>query len=500
MNLVFKTVLQMSATGSIVIIAVLIVRLLLSKAPKKYSYILWSVVAFRLVCPVSFRSAFSLLRIVTPEHGTTSMLQPEVTPNVTLLQPIAPNIAAPPAENVMPAASLNWLALLAALWCAGIAVMLCFAVVSYVRVARRMSNAMLLEENVWQSEMVRAPFVSGLIRPRIYIPFALDEITQYCVLAHERCHLHRLDHVTRLLAYLILTVHWFNPLCWIAYFLMVKDMEMSCDEAVLRKQPDCRKAYCSTLLSFAVNKRFPAPNPLAFGETGVKTRMKNILKWKKTSIWVTVAAIVICVGMIVAFAADPVETPDSDDVVTPEIGEGVASENTEVFYTCSVPEYYGTTALDGEIWNALLTAENRVTQLNIPILVCNDRTELKTLWKANILDADSAKPDGGYITSYITDPAGLFKAMNISGWETIFDQVIDRYIDQEGEALFTAEHTYELNFYSERLSLAFITGTDICGYKFIDPETGRPTESGVARIPAGTAEAIMEFASNFIWE
>ena len=603
MNAVFEKILEMSAVASIIIIAVLIVRLALSKAPKKYSYLMWSVVAFRLLCPVSFRSAFSLLRIVKRPESVVSTMPPIPT---TPSEPVIP--IEPPMSDIMPpanvpadtitAAGTDWLTVFAVIWCVGIATMLVYAVISWFKVCRRLNNAVLLSENVWQSDKVRSPIIVGVLRPKIYIPFNLDEGALHYALAHERCHLSRFDHVVRPLAYLILALHWFNPLCWMAYFLMVKDMEMSCDEAVLKSEPSGQKAYSHTLVSFAANKRFPAPNPLAFGETGVKKRIKNILNWKKPRTWVTVAAVVLCAAVLVACAANPtVKVPESEpglklgsgdnwvlanwyaegfdfdydklNTLTVErntelrfepdfpvenltIGEDLyirigdaaniqqktitltpdengeyrhslkvgESDNKAVYfipyeegkfvikvlfadneespdptitYSYSLPEYRGTTELDAEIWAALQPPEGGITNhWDIPSLHCGNRKLFKNEWNVRILDASSFRPDEG---PFITDPAGLFEAMNISGWELIYDGSLHRYIDQEGDKLITEETVYELSMYSSGLQLTFIEGTDICGYSIMDPEAGRAAKMGVARIPEETAEAILNFVS-----
>ena len=603
MNAVFEKILEMSAVASIIIIAVLIVRLALSKAPKKYSYLMWSVVAFRLLCPVSFRSAFSLLRIVKRPESVVSTMPPIPT---TPSEPVIP--IEPPMSDIMPpanvpadtitAAGTDWLTVFAVIWCVGIATMLVYAVISWFKVCRRLNNAVLLSENVWQSDKVRSPIIVGVLRPKIYIPFNLDEGALHYALAHERCHLSRFDHVVRPLAYLILALHWFNPLCWMAYFLMVKDMEMSCDEAVLKSEPSGQKAYSHTLVSFAANKRFPAPNPLAFGETGVKKRIKNILNWKKPRTWVTVAAVVLCAAVLVACAANPtVKVPESEPglklgsgdnwvlanwyaegfdfdydklntltverntelrfepdfpvenltigedlyirigdaaniqqktiTLTPDengeyrhslkVGESankavyfipyeegkfvikvLFADNEEspdptITYSYSLPEYRGTTELDAEIWAALQPPEGGITNhWDIPSLHCGNRKLFKNEWNVRILDASSFRPDEG---PFITDPAGLFEAMNISGWELIYDGSLHRYIDQEGDKLITEETVYELSMYSSGLQLTFIEGTDICGYSIMDPEAGRAAKMGVARIPEETAEAILNFVS-----
>lgn len=327
MEFVFLKVLNMSITASYVILAVMVLRLLLGKAPKKYSYLLWSVVGFRLCCPVSFRSVFSLFNLkpfdmtaAQSEGGLTYvpeniglMAQPQVTTGIPVMNAVISDSlpAATPAASVNPMQVVIFVA--AALWCAGMAVLLAYALVSYIRLKGRMDTAVRLEGNVWQSEKVRSPFILGFVKPKIYIPYGLDENTLRYVLTHEGYHLKRLDHIVKPAAFVLLVLHWFNPLCWLAFYLMGKDMEMSCDEKVLSGEENIRKAYSLSLLSFAANRRFPSPSPLAFGETGVKSRVKNVLSWKKPALWVTIIALILSVAALAACAADPAETTEPAD-------------------------------------------------------------------------------------------------------------------------------------------------------------------------------------------
>lgn len=327
MEAVFLKVLNMSITASYVIAAVILMRLLLFRAPKKYAYLLWSVVGFRLCCPVSFRSAFSIFNLkwfdmagVQSTGGTAlqyvpeqigMMAQPEVSVGISSVDHVI-NSSLPAAS---PMTSVNpmqiWMAAAVFFWCAGMAVMFVYSIISWVRLHRRMDNAVLLEDNVYQSDRVCSPFILGIFRPRIYIPFGLDTASLNYVLKHERFHLKRRDHIVRLLAFLLLVIHWFNPLCWLAFVLMGRDMEMSCDEKVLSGDENIRKAYSMTLLSFAANRRFPQPNPLAFAESGVRGRIKNVLRWKAPKANVTAAAISLCVIAVAVCAANPVSRTEA---------------------------------------------------------------------------------------------------------------------------------------------------------------------------------------------
>lgn len=337
METVFLKVLNMSITASYVIAAVILIRMLLRKAPKKYAYLLWSVVGFRLCCPVSFQSAFSIfglklfdmtaaqraggetLRYVPDNIGM--MAQPQVSVGISSVN-TAISSSLPAASPMTSANPMQiWIAAATLIWCAGMAAFVFYSMIAWFLLYRRMANAILLEGNVYQSDRVRSPFILGFFRPRIYIPFGLDKKSMHYVLMHERYHLKRRDHMIRLLAFLLLVVHWFNPLCWLAFSLMGRDMEMSCDEKVLSSEENIRKAYSMTLLSFAANRRFPQPNPLSFAETGVKRRIKNVLKWQSPKMGVTAAAIVLCVIVMVACAANPVSETEKDqsDIAAAEI-------------------------------------------------------------------------------------------------------------------------------------------------------------------------------------
>ena len=358
----FISILNMSITGSYVILAVLMIRFLLRRAPKKYAYLLWSVVGFRLCCPVTFESVFSLFSLKpfdmtaaqkTADHaltyipGNIGMMQtPQITTGIpaanTFISGSMPdgvihNLSGQPTYSANP--MQIWTAVGAYLWLIGIAALMIYAVVSCIVLHCRLRTATRLDTNVWQSETVRSPFILGLIKPKIYIPYRLDEDALTYVLLHERYHIRCLDHVVRPLAFFILTVHWFNPLAWLAFVCMGRDMEMRCDEWVLSQSDGIRKIYSTSLLSFASNRRFPSPTPLAFGETGVKGRIKNVLRWKKPKLWITVTALVLCLAVLIACAANPEKnTVDPDTVELPD-PFGCDYRITDTVYAASAFSY-----------------------------------------------------------------------------------------------------------------------------------------------------------------
>ena len=313
MEAVFLRLMNMSLSAAAVIVLVILARLCLRRAPKKWSYLLWVAPAFRLLCPVSFRAFFSVFRLRPPARGSESAAEltyvprPAAAPFVVqssgtapLPSAVAPAVPAAAAQS----AGVSLINIAIVLWCLGAAALLVYAVVSWQKTKVRLSDAVLLEGNVYETDRIDTPFLLGLWRPRIYLPAGLSGERLRYVLSHERVHLRRRDHWIKLLAFLLLTVHWFNPLVWLAFFLLSRDMEMSCDEKVLAEEGSSAGEYSRSLLSFAAPRRFPL-GPLAFGETGVKERIRNALRWKKPRTWVTLAALLLVIVVTAACAADP---------------------------------------------------------------------------------------------------------------------------------------------------------------------------------------------------
>lgn len=307
---VFQQVVSMSLTASLVILAICGARLLLRQAPKKFSYWLWAGAAFRLVCPFSFPAAFSLLALA-PAAQTVAETGPltEVSylPGAGL-PAAAPGVGA--ADAALPQAAgagqaLGLWEVLGLVWLLGAAALLIGALVAYLRVKGQVATAVKFAHNVYECGAFRSPFVLGFFRPKIYIPFGLEPRQREHVLCHESAHIQRRDYLVKPLGFLLLAIHWFNPLVWLAFHLMSRDMEMSCDEKVLSQLgEEARREYSLSLLSIGSRRRFPAPNPLAFGETGVKERVVNVMKFRRAKRWVTVAAAVAVVAVTAACAAN----------------------------------------------------------------------------------------------------------------------------------------------------------------------------------------------------
>lgn len=278
----FLPVLKMSAVGGMVILAVILVRFVLRGAPKIYSYILWSVAAFRLLCPVTFASSISIFNYVND------------TPSASVAETVTAVAAGPKGDPM---------GILSLVWFSGIVVLVIYSIITYYRLKLRLKGAEYLYDNVYSAEALPSPFVMGFFSPVIYIPKGLSNEEREYVLKHERVHIKRCDHIVKLLAFGVLALHWFNPLCWLAFVLMSRDMEMSCDERVLRDGSSI-KVYGNALVSMATAAHFPSPGPISFGEVGVKRRVKNILSWKKPAIWITVISVILCIGTVSVFATD----------------------------------------------------------------------------------------------------------------------------------------------------------------------------------------------------
>lgn len=342
MTIIFLQILKMSISASYVVLAILLIRFLLKKAPKKYSYALWSVVAFRLACPFTINSGFSLFNLpflnkgdnaidlsgtpVVPSAGTNA-----VAGTGTADIPIISGEAATQQITAVQS-TVNPLDIVVMIWIIGATVLLTYGIITYIRMKRKMEMSMPLTDNIRQA-YVRTPFILGFLKPTIYIPFDLDPEVERIAISHERCHIQRGDHVIKLLSFALLSIHWFNPLCWLAYFAMEKDMEMSCDEYVLSHSDNAHKSYSLALLSFSTGKRFSLASPLAFGENNVKERVVNAMKFKNVSKLITTFAIILCLLTFVACGTngETATSTDADTVSTEEAAETVetADEATE---------------------------------------------------------------------------------------------------------------------------------------------------------------------------
>lgn len=315
LHAVFSAVLNMSITSSISIIVILLARIILKHAPKIFSYALWAVVLFRLLCPVSLTSQFSLMGLFpapTTETGRIEYVSLDVPnterPAITVNVPASDlNQTTDSSVEVMVAGSIDFLvSIVSIVWICGVAVMLIFHLLQLIRLRRKLIGSIPLKDNIYLADYISTPFVMGLIHPKIYLPSAMSETEQSYIIQHEKHHIRRCDHVIKLLAFIAMCIHWFNPLVWLAFALSSKDMEMSCDEAVMKQiGRDIRADYSSSLLQFSTGKRVLIGTPLAFGEGDTKERIENIMKYKKPTIVIVILAVIVCVGLTACLSSNP---------------------------------------------------------------------------------------------------------------------------------------------------------------------------------------------------
>ena len=311
MSDLFLKIVNMSISASWLVLAVLLLRLVLKKAPKWANVLLWGIVAVRLVFPFSIESALSLIpsaETISPGimMDTVPSVQTGVPAINSVINPVIGNSLAP-----APGASANplqiWIPILSIAWVVGVVALLLYTAVSYWRLQRKVSEAVILRDNIYQSENVASPFVLGVFRPRIYLPYNMDGQDLSHVIAHEQAHIRRRDHWWKPLGFLLLTIHWFNPLMWLAYVLLCRDIELACDEKVIKELGNEQRAdYTQALVACSVNRRMIAACPLAFGEVGVKERVKSVMNYKKPAFWVIVLAVIACIVVAVCFLTNPV--------------------------------------------------------------------------------------------------------------------------------------------------------------------------------------------------
>ena len=324
MQAIFTKILNMSLTGSIVIAVVLLARLFLKRAPKIYSYALWAVVLFRLLCPLSITAGLSVLKPipVTTTPGISAVSYQPVA------QAVRENIPTPIQQQLVPAqpeeqpeTKPSPMQVAAYIWLGGASVMAVYSIVQYWILRRRLAEAVLLREEIYLADSISSPFVMGILRPNIYLPSSTPMNERRFIVAHERHHIRRGDPLWKLLGYIALCLHWFNPLVCLAFCLAGKDMEMSCDEAVIKRLGEhIRADYSQALLRLATHKRIVSGMPLAFGEGDTKSRVLNMAKWKKPKVWVSVLCATLCLVILAACALNPKQEETETDGETQIVG------------------------------------------------------------------------------------------------------------------------------------------------------------------------------------
>ena len=322
MNELFLKIINMSISASWLVLAVLILRFVLKKAPKWINVLLWGIVAIRLICPFSFESTLSLI----PSAETIPLnIGMDTTPTINSGISAINNAVNPiisQSNTPMAGASVNLLQITIGIyeyiWIFGMIALALYTAISYWRLRRKVDTAVRYKDNIFQSENVSFPFVLGIIKPRIYLPFKMNGQYLEHVVAHEQAHVCRKDHWWKPLGFLLLMIHWFNPLMWLAYVLLCRDIELACDEKVIKELGNEQRGdYTQALVACSVNRRMIAACPLAFGEVSVKERVKSVMNYKKPAFWVIIISVIVCVGVAVCFLTNPKQDSYTLRIVVP---------------------------------------------------------------------------------------------------------------------------------------------------------------------------------------
>lgn len=322
MNELFLKIINMSISASWLVLAVLILRFVLKKAPKWINVLLWGIVAIRLICPFSFESTLSLI----PSAETIPLnIGMDTTPTINSGISAINNAVNPiisQSNTPMAGASVNLLQITISIyeyiWIFGMIALALYTAISYWRLRRKVDTAVRYKDNIFQSENVSFPFVLGIIKPRIYLQFKMNWQYLEHVVAHEQAHICRKDHWWKPLGFLLLMIHWFNPLMWLAYVLLCRDIELACDEKVIKELGNEQRGdYTQALVACSVNRRMIAACPLAFGEVSVKERVKSVMNYKKPAFWVIIISVIVCVGVAVCFLTNPKQDSYTLRIVVP---------------------------------------------------------------------------------------------------------------------------------------------------------------------------------------
>ncbi len=323
MDAVMIKLLNMSITAMWLILAVIILRAVLQKAPKYINLIMWALVGFRLICPFNFESMLSLI----PSAETIpSNIQVSSSPAIDtsinavneLVNPVISDVAGVPYTiGYSPVDMVLKIAF--AVWLFGFGVMLFYSAISYLKLHRTVKASIRYNDNIFLCDNIKSPFILGIVRPRIYLPSDITANQINPVIAHEKAHIRRLDHILKTLGFVILSIHWFNPFVWLAYVLFCRDIEYACDEKVIKEmESEEKKTYSEALLSLSVTKRSFAACPLAFGEVGVKSRIKSVLSYKKPTLWIIIVSVIALAGVAIGFMTNPANSQINGKVYTPK--------------------------------------------------------------------------------------------------------------------------------------------------------------------------------------
>lgn len=511
MSELFIKFVNMSISASLLILVVMILRLVLKKAPKWVTVLLWGMVAFRAICPFSFESALSLIpstetisqSVLTDCTSVTwngsSALLTEVNSsadnsamtNTTIDNSVLDTVRRP-VSDVGTSQLQNWIPVFAGIWLFGVAALLAYTLVSYYRLHHKVAIAVLYKENIYMSEYIGSPFVFGLLKPRIYLPFNMDDRNLEHVIAHEQAHIRRRDHFWKPLGFVLLTLHWFNPLMWLAYVLLCRDIELACDEKVIKEFDNEQRAdYTQALVACSVNRRMIAACPLAFGEVSVTERVKSVLHYKKPTFWIMVSAVIACVVIAFCFLTNPIAKNTHVMGANYEIEKTLYTVGSQV--SVEPPLQYCVTAdyhlyyqqTEGESWEymgALTPYKLTNEELNRYLLVEEQRKEVKL---SQITDAYILKVENDYFYLVFQTKSG--QTYLAYGWEDVGERGQYGSDDTEIRGLYLMDSSFysgyvNVNFFERSLintvgnpvySFAHYENDKIPGYHIMGFKSGR---------------------------
>ena len=466
MENVFLHLVNMSITAGWIAMAVIILRLFLKKAPKWITVLLWGLVGLRLILPISIESVLSLIpsaETIPPEivysdtpqiHSGVDMFNSAVNPVIS--ESLAPNeglTSINPVQVILAIASIVWIL--------GLAGMLIYTLVSYLRLRHKVRVSMSIEKNIFICDDINTPFILGLFRPRIYLPSDLSASEQDYVLRHEKAHIKRKDHLIKPLSFLLLSVYWFNPILWVAYILLCRDIELACDEKVIKDMEIAdRKEYSSALLNCSVPRRMISACPLAFGEVSVKQRIRSVLSYKKPAFWISIVAIVLCIALSVGFLTNPVDS-DPYGVKVVDSGSDIEGVSLELLkldldedaeknasieikwknknkesYTCG-EEFYVYKLIDGE-WVNIRYGDYAYVTIGYMIPAKGNFKHTYSLWNIEIDEVGKYRFESTFLRdkgdTYPTEYSAWvdFEVTKIPDFDENGYQVTDTHSDREG--------------------------------------------------------------------
>ena len=481
MSALFLKILNMSVCASWIAAAVLVLRFCLKRAPKWVNVLLWGFVAARMICPVSIESALSLI----PRADAISSAVLTVPGQTAAAPVIGGAAAATAAANPLQ----TWIPILAWVWLAGVVALFLYTTVSTLRLRRKVCEAVRLQGNIYQSEQIVSPFVLGTFRPRIYLPYHMDSRDQQHVIAHEQAHLRRGDHLWKPLGFLLLTIHWFNPLMWLSYVLLCRDIELACDEKVIKELGfEQRADYMQALVSCSVSRRRIAACPLAFGEIGVKERVKSVMNYKKPTFWIILLVVIACIALVVCFLTDPVDSKTeepADTIVsntenTPDSADTALEESSQPTVP-SEPEQ----PTEQDVLKGALSAEQEALNDAPSAAEEADTSILDELISNAVLDhyAGAVQPGQIHVESHVLLAEDKPDAQTV----TVYLLVLQEIYSVDGESLTLENGSYIPTAIT--FSLSTSSGTPI---EYWEPSDGSYSDDIRAKFPSAAADEALE--------